>query len=70
MEHYNGRAYVWIVTQCTDGKTAKVVRHSESMGAARHCASILDYGNFEGPVPLDMYPIGKTFRVDGEEVAA
>lgn len=58
------RKYVWIVTKCEDGKTATVVWHSKTMEDARKVASGLDFGNFEGPCPLDMYPIGATFAIE------
>ena len=61
------RKYVWIVTQCLDGKTAKVVQHCKTLDAARRIGSGLDGGNWEGPSPLDMYPIGKTFAIETEE---
>ena len=61
------RKYVWIVTVCDDGKTAKVVKHCESMEAARRRASLTDYGNFEGPVPADLYPLGTTFEIESDD---
>ncbi len=64
------RKYVWIVTRCSDGKTVEVVRQCETMQGARATSNLMDYCGFEGPVPADMYPVGKTWPVDGEEAAA
>jgi hypothetical protein len=61
------RKYVWIVTKCEDGKTATVVWHAKTMEDARKVASGLDFGNFEGPCPVDLYPIGKTFSVESAD---
>ena len=57
------RKFVWIVTKCEDGNTATVVWHSKTLEDARKIASGLDFGNFEGPVPVDMYPIGERIPV-------
>lgn len=58
------RKYGWIVTQCLDGKTAKVVRHCKTLDEARRVGSALSGGNWEGPSPLDMYPVGKEFAIE------
>lgn len=58
------RKYVWIVTKCEDGKTATVAWHAKTAEDAKSVSEGLEFGSYEGPVPLDMYPIGKTFAVE------
>lgn len=66
------RAYVWIVTQYADGITATVVRQCQTRAEAETVAmrsTMADVG-FEGPVPADMYPIGKRFPITDDDGAA
>lgn len=60
------RKYVWIVTkQTADGASARVVFRADSMEEARK-RSEFKGGNFEGPVPSDMYPLGKIIELETE----
>lgn len=61
------RRYVWIVTVAAeDGKTARVLSHHETQSEARARQLFLDFGGYEGPVPVDLYPVGKVFPLVDE----
>ncbi len=52
------RKYVWIVTKLTaDEKAVRVVSRLATQAEAE-ARSKFPGGNYEGPVPADMYPLG------------
>ncbi len=56
------RDYTWISTNSADGKTFVVMAHHKTAALARDYAERFPHGGYEGPVPKDMYPIGKTLE--------
>ena len=59
------RKYVYIVTTAESG-VATVVQHCKDAAEAMQASAPLPTGGCEGPVPLDLYPIGKTFNIEGD----
>lgn len=55
----------WIVTKVADGGDQAVVvgRYRTASAAAEHACGIPNAG-WEGPVPLDAYPVGRTWSTD------
>ena len=49
-------------TNSADGKTFVVMAHHKTAALARDYAERFPHGGYEGPVPKDMYPIGKTLE--------
>lgn len=54
------REYVWISTNANDaGTVAVVTAHHKTAEQAKEFADGVANGGYEGPVPRDMYPVGK-----------
>ena len=58
------RRYTWIATT-TDaaGTHATVLSHHATSREAFEAQRELPHGGYEGPVPVDMYPVGKRFPI-------
>lgn len=58
------RKYVWIVTRTNEaGVDAVVVSHHETRDSAQQKSKFVNFGGYEGPVPADLYPVGKVFTL-------
>lgn len=58
------REYVWISTKVIDdGRVATVMAHHKTAKQAEQFAATVECGGWEGPVPKDMYPIGKAWSL-------
>lgn len=54
------REYVWISTNANEaGTVAVVMAHHKTAEQAKQFAATVPNGGYEGPVPKDMYPVGK-----------
>jgi len=62
------REYVWISTNANEaGTIAVVMAHHKTAEQAKSFSASVAGGGYEGPVPKDMYPVGKEIAlVDGE----
>ena len=63
------RKYCWISTTASEDGLTLVVRHRHASEAEAKYFSETDAtgrGGYEGPVPIDMYPVGKVVELDVE----
>lgn len=57
------REYIWISTKAV-GDVATVMAHHKSRDSAKQFADACgDGAGYEGPVPKDLYPIGKQWSL-------
>jgi hypothetical protein len=58
------RRYTWIATASdAAGTHATVLSHHTTSREAFEAQRHLPHGGYEGPVPVDMYPVGKRFPI-------
>lgn len=58
------REYVWISTNANEaGTVAVVMAHHKTADQAKQFSAGVSNGGYEGPVPKDMYPVGKEIKL-------